>query len=87
MASATASAVVCALLLLLASPFAEGHGYLATPRSRNLLAYEETSWHSWTADDPKPEVCPQCESAGSPAVAAKDSMRCFRCPTFLSMVR
>lgn len=65
MASAAASAVACALLLL-APPFAEGHGYLATPRSRNLLAYEETSWNSRTTDDPMPEVCPQCLNQGGP---------------------
>ena len=61
-ALALALAATCALLLV-APPYAEGHGYLATPRSRNLLAFEETSWNSRTADDPMPEVCPQCELA------------------------
>jgi len=43
---------------------ADGHGYLASPRSRNLLAAEETNWASGTADDPQPETCPQCLNLG-----------------------
>ena len=42
----------------------EGHGYLVSPRSRNLLAYEETNWVSQTADNPEPETCPQCLNQG-----------------------
>ena len=43
---------------------AEGHGYLVGPRSRNVLAFEETNWASPTADDPEPETCPHCLNVG-----------------------
>lgn len=36
---------------------ASSHGYLSTPRSRNLLASEETVWWPKTAGDPQPETC------------------------------
>jgi len=42
----------------------EGHGYLASPRSRNLFAHEEANWSNPTADDPEPEPCPQCLNQG-----------------------
>lgn len=52
------------LLLLLQVHPAFGHGYLATPRSRNLYASELTSWTSSTINDPEPETCPQCLNQG-----------------------
>ena len=52
------------LIILIGSPpAADAHGYMKTPRSRNLYAAEHTSWTSITAEDPAPEVCPQCCSA------------------------
>jgi len=50
--------------IMLHSRRAEGHGYLASPRSRNLVAFEGTSWVSQTANDPEPETCPQCLNLG-----------------------
>ncbi|KAL7530693.1 hypothetical protein ACHAXR_009440, partial [Thalassiosira sp. AJA248-18] len=41
-----------------------GHGYLATPRSRNLLAFQETVWWPQTSNDPEPETCPHCLNLG-----------------------
>jgi hypothetical protein len=41
-----------------------GHGYLASPRSRNLRAYEETVWWPQTENDPEPESCPHCLNLG-----------------------
>ena len=43
---------------------AEGHGYLASPRARNVYAFEETNWDSPTAKDPQAEDCPQCLAGG-----------------------
>jgi hypothetical protein len=43
----------------------EGHGYLASPRSRNFYAHEMTSWTSVTADDPEPEPDPQSLNQGT----------------------
>lgn len=43
---------------------ASGHGYLASPRSRNLLASQETVWWPLTEDDPEPETCPHCLGRG-----------------------
>jgi hypothetical protein len=43
---------------------ASGHGYLSSPRSRNLLAFEETVWWPQTANDPEPETCPHCLNRG-----------------------
>eukprot|EP00984_Skeletonema_dohrnii_P023018 scaffold12144_cov111-Skeletonema_dohrnii-CCMP3373.AAC.1 len=37
-----------------------GHGYMTSPRSRNLLASEETVWWPQTEQDPMPESCPHC---------------------------
>lgn len=34
-------------------------GYLKTPRSRNLVAYEDTVWWPKTSTDPEPETTPQ----------------------------
>jgi len=55
--------VMAILLLLLRQPIpsVEGHGYLATPRSRNVYAQEETNWiGNWNENDPMPENCMQC---------------------------
>lgn len=41
-----------------------GHGYLTSPRSRNLLAYQETVWWPQTENDPEPETCPHCLNRG-----------------------
>ncbi|KAL7527162.1 hypothetical protein ACHAWF_002061 [Thalassiosira exigua] len=43
---------------------AQGHGYLASPRSRNLVAHEETVWWPQTENDPEPETCPHCLNRG-----------------------
>ena len=42
----------------------EGHGYIKTPRSRNLVAYEDRVWYPQTANDPEPEDCPHCLNRG-----------------------
>ena len=34
------------------------HGFLSSPRSRNLIAYEDRSYYPLTADHPEPEDCP-----------------------------
>ena len=41
-----------------------GHGFMKSPRSRNLLAKEETVWWPQTEDDPLPETCPHCLNLG-----------------------
>lgn len=63
-------------LVLLICPYAhhlvhlvDGHGYLSSPRSRNLLAYEETVWWPLTENDPAPETCPQCLNRGGTVAA------------------
>mmetsp|Transcript_5231 Transcript_5231/g.9608 ORF Transcript_5231/g.9608 Transcript_5231/m.9608 type:complete len:307 (+) Transcript_5231:1-921(+) len=43
---------------------ADSHGYLSSPRSRNLLASEETVWWPQTENDPEPETCPHCLNRG-----------------------
>ena len=40
------------------------HGYIKSPRSRNLLAFEDTVWWPITANDPEPETCPHCLNRG-----------------------
>eukprot|EP00986_Skeletonema_menzelii_P015506 scaffold11920_cov91-Skeletonema_menzelii.AAC.4 len=40
------------------------HGYMTSPRSRNLLASEETVWWPQTENDPMPETCPHCLNLG-----------------------
>ena len=57
------------LLVQLFTDFASGHGYLSSPRSRNLLAYEETVWWPLTENDPAPETCPQCLNKGGTVAA------------------
>ncbi|KAL9180759.1 hypothetical protein ACHAXT_011212 [Thalassiosira profunda] len=43
---------------------ADAHGYLASPRSRNLVAHEETVWWKQNETDPEPETCPHCLNRG-----------------------
>ena len=43
---------------------ANAHGYLVSPRSRNLRAYEDTVWWPQTELDPEPESCPHCLNLG-----------------------
>ena len=60
--------LLCTVIISLSSmlPAAvEGHGYLASPRSRNFYAHEMTSWTSITADDPQPETEPQSLNQGT----------------------
>lgn len=45
------------------------HGYLKTPRSRNLVAFEDLNWETYLGgtggtDDPLPEDCPHCLNRG-----------------------
>eukprot|EP00804_Cyclotella_cryptica_P014807 CCRYP_015026-RF/>CCRYP_015026-RF protein AED:0.11 eAED:0.11 QI:481/0.94/0.95/1/0.78/0.75/20/1173/1223 len=57
-------AMVIGVGLLSALESANGHGYLTGPRSRNLLAFEETVWWPQTENDPQPETCPHCLNRG-----------------------
>jgi len=41
-----------------------GHGYLSSPRSRNLVASQDTKWWPLTEYDPAPETCPHCLNRG-----------------------
>jgi len=68
-ASRTAGWLLPIPLLLLCPDLASGHGYLSSPRSRNLLAYEETVWWPLTENVPAPETCPQCLNKGGTAAA------------------
>jgi len=43
---------------------AHGHGYLSSPRARNLLAHEETVWWPQNETNPEPETCPHCLNRG-----------------------
>ena len=38
-------------------PSTHGHGYLKTPRSRNLYAYQERDWEDGGGKSPYPEDC------------------------------
>ena len=45
------------------------HGYLKTPRSRNLVAFEDLNWETYLGgtggtNDPLPEDCPHCLNRG-----------------------
>jgi len=40
------------------------HGYLKTPRSRNLVAYQDKNYEMPDMNDPKPEDCPHCLNRG-----------------------
>lgn len=54
------AALTTALLLILTVSPVDGHGYLSSPRSRNIVAYQDGK--SWTnhADIPSKEDCPHC---------------------------
>ena len=54
------------LLLLLTTILHQthGHGYLKSPRSRNLVAHEDTVWWPLTDNNPQPETCPHCLNRG-----------------------
>uniref|UniRef100_A0A7S4RCF2 Chitin-binding type-4 domain-containing protein n=2 Tax=Ditylum brightwellii TaxID=49249 RepID=A0A7S4RCF2_9STRA len=41
-----------------------GHGYLASPRSRNFVAYEDGKWWPLSNDLPAIEDCPHCLNRG-----------------------
>lgn len=45
-------------------PYVLSHGFLSTPRSRNLVAYEDRVYYPLTSDDPLPEDCPNCLNRG-----------------------
>ena len=56
------AALTTALILILIVSLVDGHGYLSSPRSRNIVAYQDGK--SWTTDPdiPKKEDCPHCLS-------------------------
>mmetsp|Transcript_18003 Transcript_18003/g.32560 ORF Transcript_18003/g.32560 Transcript_18003/m.32560 type:complete len:250 (+) Transcript_18003:316-1065(+) len=58
------SFVIASITALHTTHLVSGHGYMTSPRSRNLVASEETSWTSKTVNDPQPETCPQCLNTG-----------------------
>ena len=55
--------LIIPLLLALLTPAAP-HGFISSPRSRNLVAYEDLSWSNPTASTPLPEDCPTCLNLG-----------------------
>ena len=62
--------IVYALLLLLRRPpHVASHGFLSSPRSRNLVAYEDRVYYPQTSDDPEPEDCPACLNRGGGGLA------------------
>ncbi|KAL9187030.1 hypothetical protein ACHAXT_010750 [Thalassiosira profunda] len=64
-ASPQSTATLLALLLLAGTTTpAHALGYLKTPRSRNLVAYEDTVWWPRTETDPEPETTPQGADRG-----------------------
>jgi len=64
--------LILVLALLLARGTAvEGHGFLATPRSRNFVANEDGKWWAPPGEvHPKPESCPHCLNRGGVAAGA-----------------
>ena len=56
------SCIICITSLLPA--LTSGHGFLSTPRARNLVAYEDRLYHQETSSDPLPEDCPTCLNRG-----------------------
>ena len=56
--------VVIVQLLLFHATIVQSHGYLSTPRSRNLVAYQDRVYYPITSADPLPEDCPQCLNRG-----------------------
>ena len=61
----TIIAVLSAILVLI-NPSVEGHGYMLTPRCRQVYAAEfgVGSWHSDSNTLPLPEYCPHCQLVG-----------------------
>jgi len=50
-------------------PCVLAHGYLKTPRSRNIIAYQDKNWSTFHSgnganNDPEPEDCPHCLNRG-----------------------
>ena len=43
--------------LTIAVDMVSGHGYMKSPRARNLRAHEDGVWWGGTENDPKPEEC------------------------------
>jgi len=58
--------IIIAAILLLSARFhvVTAHGYLKTPRSRNLVAYQDKNWETLDVSNPKPEDCPHCLNMG-----------------------
>ncbi|KAL3796132.1 hypothetical protein HJC23_000635 [Cyclotella cryptica] len=55
--------ILC-LLFLLKTNETSAHGFLTTPRSRNLVAYEDRVYYPQTENDPLPEDCPSYLNRG-----------------------
>ena len=62
--SAVPISLLLLLLLIVQLATVTSHGFLSTPRSRNLLAYEDRSYYPVTSDHPEPEDCPNCLNRG-----------------------
>lgn len=67
--SLLASAAVWFLIMTYYCGNVSAHGYLKTPRSRNLVAFEDLNWETYLggtggANDPLPEDCPHCLNRG-----------------------
>ncbi|KAL7530181.1 hypothetical protein ACHAXR_003348, partial [Thalassiosira sp. AJA248-18] len=58
------SCITSTILLLLHLTPTTSHGFLSTPRSRNLVAYEDRLYHGETTTTPFPEDCPTCINRG-----------------------
>lgn len=52
------------LALLSAVDLSDGHGYLASPRSRNFVAYEDGLWWPLEPGNPRKESQPQSANIG-----------------------
>lgn len=61
--SSTLSLSLLFLLQHLPTPV-HSHGFLSSPRSRNLVAYEDRVYYPQTSNDPYPEDCPNCLNRG-----------------------
>lgn len=58
--------LVLTLILFIVSslPAINSHGFLTTPRSRNLVAYQDRIYYNSGPTDPQPEDCPNCLNRG-----------------------
>jgi hypothetical protein len=56
--------LVISILLLTTPTTVEAHGYLASPRSRNFVAYEDGKWFGGDNTTPFPEPEPQSANIG-----------------------